>query len=161
MYKNYFKYSEEIYLVNLEEGYYRIKGSRERIYTKFEILQELQRSQWREEKNGKSYYEHTLSYNNEDDDGIPFYEYLSDSSFITPGVYLQKEAVSEIIKKAFDTLPKKKKTILILYYFHKYNDSEIAQMIDSTQQVVHYNRHAALKKLAQNLQLKELYENDF
>ena len=161
MYKNYFKYSEEIYLVNLEEGYYRIKGSRERIYTKFEILQELQRSQWREEKNGKSYYEHTLSYDNEDDDGITFFEHLPDTSSVAPDIYVENKAVSELIKKALDTISKKQQKILLLYYIERYNEKEIANMIGLSQQAVNFNRHSALKILSKNEQLKDLYENDF
>ena len=55
MYKNYFKYSQEIYLVNLEEGYctFSFNDHHQKVYADPTILQELQRSQWKEEKRKK------------------------------------------------------------------------------------------------------------
>ena len=163
MYKNYFKYSEEIYLVNLEEGYCRFSfnDQHQKVYADPTILQELQRSQWKEEKRSKRFYTSTSSYNNEDDNGITFFEHLPDTSSVTPDIYVENKAVSELIKKALNTISEKQQKILLLYYIERYNEKEIANMIGLSQQAVNFNRHSALKILSKNEQLKDLYEKEF
>ena len=161
MYKNFYVFSEEIYWVNQEEGYCTIAGKGKKIYASEDVLQELRRDQYREEKRNKRYYTNTSSYNNEDDNGITFLEHLPDPSLVTPDIYVENKAVSELIKKALNTISEKQQKILLLYYIERYNEKEIANMIGLSQQAVNFNRHSALKKLAQNEQLKYLYENDF
>ena len=114
-----------------------------------------------EEKRNKRFYTSTYSYNNEDDNGITFFEHLPDTSSVTPDIYVENKAVSELIKKALNTISEKQQKILLLYYIERYNEKEIANMIGLSQQAVNFNRHSALKILSKNEQLKDLYENDF
>ena len=161
MYKHY--YANETYGVNLEEGYctFGFNEQHQKVYADPTILQELQRAQWREEKRNKRYYSNTYSYNNEDENGSTFFEHLPDPSLLTPDIYVENKAVSELIKKALNTISEKQQKILLLYYIERYNEKEIANMIGLSQQAVNFNRHSALKILSKNEQLKDLYENGF
>ena len=63
--------------------------------------------------------------------------------------YLQKD-----IKECLGELRERDREIILLYYWWGYNDSEIGEILDESQQTINYQRNRILKKIRDKLLYK-------
>lgn len=116
---------------------------------------------WNENYNDKKYYKNHLSYNKSIDENDPEIDYeifIKNITYDEPEDYLIKHNMLEFdnIWESFEKLTKDQQQILFLIYKQGYTESEVADIIGMSQQMVNYNKIKAFKALKADLE--EEYE---
>ncbi|MBQ8246886.1 MAG: sigma-70 family RNA polymerase sigma factor [Lachnospiraceae bacterium] len=151
-------YEIENYLICKEEGYCMIKGSNKKIPASEDVINELLRSNWRAEKSKKRYYQKNLSYNNEIEDGIEYIDFIPSSSSYNTEVIAEKNEFYNIMNDAIKNFPARTREVGQLYFFGGHTEKEIAEQLNISHQVVHYQKKLFSRKINENKELVELYE---
>lgn len=148
-------YKVDNYEVDVDAGYCIMNG--ERIFTSKEVLQELVRSQWREEKKIRKHKYYTFSYFQKDEMGFEFLEYLSSKS-AQPEEICERIILKKLLKDAINKLPPKYAQAGILYFIEGYSEIEIGNILNCSNAMVQYYKKCFLKKLKNNKKLKTYYK---
>lgn len=151
-------YEIENYLICKEEGYCMIKGSNKKIPASEDVINELLRSNWRAEKSKKRYYKKNLSYNNEIEDGSEYIDFIPSSSSYNTEVIAEKNEFYNIMNDAIKNFPTRTREVGQLYFFDGHTEKEIAEQLNISHQVVHYQKKLFSRKINENKELVELYE---
>ena len=135
------------YILNFTDQTCYIRKTKEIISTSIDILQELARSHWREEKRNQKFHYYTMSYEEPVLDGIELFYFLSDSINNTPlNKVLQKE-YEEKFYKLLLSLPQKQRIIMWKYFYERKNELQISQEINIKKDMVHYYKKKSIKFL--------------
>ncbi len=60
-----------------------------------------------------------------------------------------------VLHEAIESLPEKKHSVILLYYFDELNDVEIGRMLNLSQRVANYRRNSALAAIEKYLEEQE------
>ena len=151
-------YNVDNYQINLEEGYLIMDG--EKIFTPHEVLQEIVRSQWREEKKIRKHKYYTLPSYKKNDIEFEFLDYISLPKSAQPEEIYEQIVLQKLLKDAISRLSPHYRQAGILY-FEGYSEIEIGNILNCSKAMAHYYKKCFLKKLKNNKKLEAYYKEHF
>lgn len=143
------------YILNFKDLTCYIKETKQTTNANIEILEELSRSYWREEKRNHKYNYMITSYENLVSTGIELLYFLSNPINKNPLNDIIHKEQKVKIKELFLSLPKKPRNILWKYYYENKNEIEIAKEMNLNKKIVHYYKKKYIQKIRQERNYEE------
>lgn len=140
------RFETKDYILDFEKGTCIVKENGMETQASGEVMLEIARSTWREEKQNAAYNDRTLSYNKPATDDCEFIEFFEGSTTLETEIMFSQKELCVSVKELMNLLPEKLRIVAEMYYFKGMTERAIGKELGVSEQLVHYRKGSFLKK---------------